>query len=102
MDKKSKDSFDVIKTKSTINHVSKIGYWNLQIEVVVKSLYIIRINNCQQATVILANYPSFVIFRNAAHRRYSAPIAQLRNQIRQFRYDSRCPNLLVRARLQYA
>ena len=102
VDKKSKDSFDVIKTKSAINYISKIGYRNLQIEVVIKPLYIICINNGQEATIILANYPSFVFLRNAARRRYSAPIAQLRGQIRQFHYVSSCPNLLVRARLQYA
>lgn len=77
MDKKSKDSFDVIKTKSTINRVNEIGYRNLQIEVVVKPLYIICINNGQEATIILENYPGFVFLRNAARRRYSAPIAQL-------------------------
>lgn len=92
----------LLKTKSAINRISKIGYRNLQIEVVVKPLYIICINNGQEATIILANYPSFVFLRNAARRRYSAPIAQLRGQIRQFRYVSSCPNLLVHARLQYA
>lgn len=69
--------FDVIKTESTINRINEIGFRNLQIEVVVKPLYISCINNGQEATVIFANYPSFVFLRNVARRRYSAPIAQL-------------------------
>ena len=76
MDKKSNGSDDVIKTKSMTNRTDKdIG--SLQIEVVVEPLYIICIDHGQEATIIFANYSSFIFLRNVAHRRYPAPIAHL-------------------------